>query len=189
MHGLTMEPVASNALSTTYVLKDGDSFIVADAAGDIEGGSDGFFHNDTRLLSRFHLSLGESRPALLSTSVSRDNVVFVAHLTNRPLPPLGGSPAAQGVIHLQRERFLRGDRLYERIACVNYGQDTVRLPLWLAYAADFRDMFEVRGSVRAARGELHAVEAGPRSVQFRYQGLDQKLTGVEPAKVIKELIA
>ncbi|MFC5578158.1 glycogen debranching N-terminal domain-containing protein [Lysobacter niabensis] len=170
-----MEPVANNQLSTTYVLKDGDSFIVADAAGDIEGGSDGFFHNDTRLLSRFHLSLAESRPALLSASVSRDNVMFVAHLTNRPLPPIGGSPAAQGVIHLQRERFLRADRLYERIACVNYGQEVVRLPLWLSFAADFRDMFEVRGSVRAARGELLAAEAGPRAVEFRYQGLDKAL--------------
>ncbi|GAB3367696.1 amylo-alpha-1,6-glucosidase [Lysobacter rhizosphaerae] len=166
-----MEPIASSALS--YVLKDGDCFIVANAAGDIEGGSDGFFHNDTRLLSRFSLRLGESQPALLSATVSRDNVMFVAHLTNRPLPPLGGSPAAQGVIHLQRERFLRGDRLYERIACVNYGQDVVRLPLRLWFAADFRDMFEVRGSVRAARGELCAVEPTPDAVLFRYQGLDQ----------------
>src|SRR5688572_31253256 len=157
---MTMEPIAASTLSTTYVLKDGDSFIVADAAGDIEGGSDGFFHNDTRLLSLFHLRLGDSQPALLSASVSRDNVMFVAHLTNRPLPPLGGSPAAQGVIHLQRERFLRGDRLYERIACVNYGQEVVKLPLCLSFAADFRDMFEVRGSVRVARGELLAAEAG-----------------------------
>jgi glycogen debranching enzyme len=169
-----MEPIASN-VSSTYVLKDGDCFIVANAAGDIEGGSDGFFHNDTRLLSRFSLRLGESQPALLSAAVSRDNVMFVAHLTNRPLPPLGGSPAAQGVIHLQRERFLRGDRLYERIACVNYGQDVVRLPLRLWFAADFRDMFEVRGSVRAARGELHAVEPTPDAVHFRYQGLDEAL--------------
>jgi hypothetical protein len=92
-YGLSMEPIASNTLSSTYVLKDGDCFIVANAAGDIEGGSDGFFHNDTRLLSRFSLRLGESQPALLSAAVSRDNVMFVAHLTNRPLPPLGGSPA------------------------------------------------------------------------------------------------
>jgi glycogen debranching enzyme len=168
-----MEPIASNTLSTTYVLKDGDSFIVADAAGDIEGGSDGFFHNDTRLLSRFCLRLGESQPALLSANVSRDNVMFVAHLTNRPLPPLGGSPAAQGVIHIQRERFLRNDRLYERILCVNYGQAPVRLPLRLTFAADFRDMFEVRGSVRPARGELLAPQAEASAVQFRYQGLDQ----------------
>lgn len=170
-----MEPIASNTLSTTYVLKDGDSFIVADAAGDVEGGSDGYFHNDTRLLSRFQLRLGDSQPALLSASVSRDNVMFVAHLTNRPLPPLGGTPAAQGMIHLQRERFLRNDRMYERIACVNYGQDVVRFPLRLSFAADFRDMFEVRGSVRAARGEQQPAELIGNAVQFRYQGLDQTL--------------
>jgi len=171
---MTMEPIAAT-LSSTYVLKDGDSFIVADAAGDIEGGSDGFFHNDTRLLSLFRLRLGDSQPALLSATVSRDNVMFVAHLTNRPLPPLGGSPAAQGVIHVQRERFLRADRLYERIACVNYGQHVVHLPLRLSFAADFRDMFEVRGSVRAARGASLGVESTPDTVSFRYQGLDQHL--------------
>ncbi|QNP40822.1 amylo-alpha-1,6-glucosidase [Lysobacter solisilvae (ex Woo and Kim 2020)] len=168
-----MEPIAGNTLATNYVLKDGDSFIVADAAGDIEGGSDGFFHNDTRLLSRFLLRLGDSQPALLSAAVSRDNVMFVAHLTNRPLPPLGGSPAAQGVIHLQRERFLRNDRLYERIACMNYGRDVVQLPLRLSFAADFRDMFEVRGSVRAARGELLAAESTRTTVVYRYRGLDE----------------
>lgn len=172
---MTVEPIAASTLSSTYVLKDGDSFIVADAAGDIEGGSDGFFHNDTRLLSLFRLRLGDSQPALLSATVSRDNVMFVAHLTNRPLPPLGGSPAAQGVIHLQRERFLRADRLYERIACANYGQHAVNLPLRLSFAADFRDMFEVRGSVRAARGELLAMESAPDTVSFRYHGLDQQL--------------
>lgn len=172
---MSMDPVAGNTLSTTYVLKDGDTFIVADAAGDIEGGSDGFFHNDTRLLSLFRLRLGDSQPALLSAAVTRDNVMFVAHLTNRPLPPLGGSPAAQGVIHVQRERFLRGDRLYERIACMNYGRHPMRLPLRLSFAADFRDMFEVRGSVRAVRGELFAMESAPNAVQFRYQGLDQAL--------------
>ncbi len=170
-----MEPIASNSHATYFVLKDADAFIVADAAGDIEGGSDGFFHNDTRLLSRYALRLGDSQPALLSAAVSRDNVLFVAHLTNRPLPPLGGPPAAQGVIHVQRERFLRHDRLYERISCTNYGRETVRLPLRLSFAADFRDMFEVRGSVRAARGELMAVESAPNLVRFRYQGLDQAM--------------
>ena len=36
-----------------FALKHGDTFIVADAFGDIVGDSDGLFHNDTRLLSRF----------------------------------------------------------------------------------------------------------------------------------------
>ena len=171
-----MDPsAATSATFTTYVLKDGDTFIVADAAGDIEGGSDGFFHNDTRLLSRFRLRIGDSQPTLLSSNVSADNVLFVAHLTNRPLPVLGDNAPDQGVIHLQRERFLRGERLFERIAIVNYGQRLVVLPLAIQFAADFRDMFEVRGSVRPRRGEQQPVDISPDTARFGYRGLDEAL--------------
>ena len=57
------EPRAS--LHTSYVLKDGDTFLVADALGDIEGGADGLFHNDTRMLSRFALSARRQPPPSL----------------------------------------------------------------------------------------------------------------------------
>ena len=40
-----------------FALKDGDTFVVADAFGDILGDGDGLFHDDTRLLSRFRLLL------------------------------------------------------------------------------------------------------------------------------------
>ena len=46
-----VQPAATAASFTTHVLKDGDSFLVANAYGDIEGESDGLFHDDTRLLS------------------------------------------------------------------------------------------------------------------------------------------
>ena len=41
-----------------FALKHGDTFLVADAYGDILGDGDGLFHDDTRLLSRFRLTLG-----------------------------------------------------------------------------------------------------------------------------------
>ena len=53
-----------------YVLKDGDSFVVADTYGDIAGSGDGFFLEDTRLLSCFYLLLGGERPTLLSSAVA-----------------------------------------------------------------------------------------------------------------------
>ena len=44
-------------------------------------------------------------------------MLFTANLTNQPLPPLGGpSRRPQGVIHIERTRFLWEDRLYERHA-------------------------------------------------------------------------
>ena len=170
-----MDPAASAALYSTNVLKDGDSFLVANGYGDIEEGSTGLFRDDTRLLSVFRLRLGETQPALLSAAVTEDNVFFLSHLTNRALAPLGETAAAShGLLHLLRARFLHEERMFERITVMNYGTHTFIAPLRIEVAADFRDMFEVRGQVRAARGRLLEQEAlmGPRGVIFRYQGLD-----------------
>src|SRR5690348_8794489 len=167
-----VQPAATAASFTTHVLKDGDSFLVANAYGDIEGDSDGLFHDDTRLLSKAGLSIARVRPEMLSATVTRDNVFFVAHLTNHPLPPLGVDPLPSGLLHMVRTRFLSGNRLYERLRFHNYGLGPMRVPLRFDYAADFRDMFEVRGCVRAARGELLPAAAGRDRLAFAYRGLD-----------------
>jgi glycogen debranching enzyme len=167
-----MDPAANAALFSNYVLKDGDSFMIANAHGDIEGSSDGLFHNDTRLLSDYRLQLGGALPALLSATVSNDNVLFIAHLTNRQLPLLGTEPTPHGLIHLCRTRLLCGERMYERIQCRNYGSQPMDVPLTLFVDADFRDMFEVRGSVRPSRGQLQPAVACRLGLRFSYRGLD-----------------
>jgi glycogen debranching enzyme len=156
-----------------YCLKEGDLFVVCDALGDIHGVGDGLFFDDTRYLSRLLLRLDGALPALLSTAVSRDNVVFTAHLTNRPLAPLGHASTPEGVVHIERKRLLFEGRLYERLLCANYGDAEAVLPLHFAFAADFRDMFEVRGQQRAARGRLDEPTVETASVCFRYHGLDE----------------
>src|SRR5438067_2402283 len=132
-----------------YVLKHGDTFIVNDARGDIAGIDDGLFRNDTRVLSFYKLSLGGAPPSSLGAAVSEDNTFFTANATNRPLPPLGGQPTPEGVIHLERKRFVWQDRLYERLLLVNYGELAADVPLVLGFDADFHDTFEVRGQRRA----------------------------------------
>jgi glycogen debranching enzyme len=158
-----------------FVLKEGDSFVVADGFGNILGEGDGLFRNDTRVLSRFCLTLAGQAPSLLSAAVSEDNVFFTSHMTNRPLPPLGGASTPEGVIHISRSRLLWGKHFLERLALVNYGQNAAVLPLRLDFAADFRDMFEVRGKTRPARGRLLAPEVTDRSVLLGYDGLDGEL--------------
>ena len=169
------KPAVTAASFTTHVLKDGDTFLVANAYGDIEGESDGLFHDDTRLLSVFRLRVGGLVPELLSSAVTRDNVFFVAHLTNRPLPVLGAPAAPPGLIHIARTRFLCTNRLFERICCRNYGRQAVQAPLRFEFGADFRDMFEVRGSVRAERGTLQPPEVGAEGIDFAYRGLDGRM--------------
>src|SRR5262245_52559861 len=144
-----MDPAASASFNTGYVLKDGDSFLIANRLGDVEGGADGQFHDDTRILSRYRMLLGGTCPVLLSSYVSRDNVFFVAHITNRQLPPLGDHVTGQGVVYVKRARFLHQDRLFERIALSNYGAAAAHVPLRFELGADFSDMFEVRGSHRS----------------------------------------
>ena len=55
-----------------FVLKQGDTFLVADVFGDVRGEADGLFHNDTRVLSRLRLLLGGGRPSLLAGAVSQE---------------------------------------------------------------------------------------------------------------------
>ena len=155
-----------------FALKQGDTFVVADACGDITGEGDGLFHEDTRLLSRFRLSVAGRPLELLGGAVSADNVVFTANLTNRPLPPIGGQSTRQGVIHVERSRLIWEDRLYERLRLRNYGVSEAHLPLRLEFAADFRDMFEVRGLARATRGRTRAAVVAEDSIELSYEGLD-----------------
>lgn len=171
---LPAQPAASQGRvgARLHALKDGDTFVVADAFGDIYGDGDGMFHNDTRILSELRLTLAGAAPSLLSAAISRDNVFFAAHLSNRPLPLLGGRSIPEGVIHIERARFLANERLYEHIEFMNYGDQETLVPLGLHFAADFRDMFEVRGQSRSTRGKLWPALVEGNRVIYRYEGLD-----------------
>lgn len=156
------------------VLKQGDTFLVSNGQGDVEGGADGMFCDDTRILSLLSLRLGDQVPWLLGSSVSNDNVFFTATLTNHPLPPLGGRSLPEGVIHIERKRLLWANRLYERIRLVNFSISEAAVPVSIRFAADFADIFEVRGQRRAARGNLAppAMVDG-QTIRLSYTGRDE----------------
>jgi len=161
-----------DGLETLMALKDCDTFLVADHWGDVKSGADGLFDQDTRLLSHFVLTVGRARPSRLSSGVTEDNVFFTCHSTNRPLPPMGGRSAPAGVLHLERRRFLWDKRLFERVRMVNHGIEDILLPLAFEFGADFADIFQVRGTPRLTRGEVHAPIMDGRRVSFGYTGLD-----------------
>ena len=155
-----------------FALKSADMFIVADSHGDIVGEGDGLFFRDTRVLSSLRVFVGGKSPSLLAAHLSRDNVLFTAHMANRPLPPLGGQSLPEGVIHIERQRLIHEGRLYERITLTNFAARGTVVPLEIAYGADFRDIFEVRGMTRAARGTLAAPQILDHAVVLSYEGLD-----------------
>ncbi|MGN6451483.1 MAG: amylo-alpha-1,6-glucosidase [Steroidobacteraceae bacterium] len=171
------EPGNDRALAR-FTLKDGNAFLLADALGDIEAPDSGLFWDDTRMLSRLELQVADSRPSLLGAAISQDNVLFTAHLTNRPLPAPGEHSIPRGVIHLERTRFLWSGQIYERLKITNFSSRDAQLPLAVRFGADFADIFEVQGQVRKRRGEALAPEIGVAAVRLAYRGLD-RLRAVE----------
>jgi len=61
---LANEPGERRGLLPRFTLKDANTFLLADALGDIQGSDDGLFSNDTRMLSRFELAVAGRPPSL-----------------------------------------------------------------------------------------------------------------------------
>jgi glycogen debranching enzyme len=159
-------------------MKHGNTFAVFDHNGDAlagPGNPEGIYHRDTRYLSHFQLTLDGHRPLLLSSTVRDDNAVLICDLTNPEIVAARDRPAlAQDLLHVRRMRFLWNSRSFERLALHNYDIRPRRVLLRLDYAADFADIFEVRGAVRAHRGSLHPPVVEPDAVTLAYTGRDDE---------------
>ncbi|WER45218.1 amylo-alpha-1,6-glucosidase [Cupriavidus sp. WKF15] len=169
---------ASRSLRQTQprTLKHGDTFSVFDQHGDAiagSGGSDGIYHCDTRHLSHFHLTINGWRPILLSSVLRDDNAAFSCDLTNPDLFDAQGQLAMpHDLIHVRRSRFLWDSTCYERLAVRNFDDVPRHIRLELAFAADFADLFEVRGARRTRRGRHHAPVLTGNDARLAYTGLD-----------------
>jgi glycogen debranching enzyme len=156
------------------VLKHGDTFSVFNHRGDMlpaEGGEQGLFHDGTRFLSRFDLLLGPGHPLLLSSTISDDNVVFTADLTNADVRSGDRIVLAHGEMHVLRSRLLYDGGCVERLRVSNFALHAIELPLTIRFDADFADIFEVRGTRRDRRGERLPDLHDPQCA-LRYVGLD-----------------
>ncbi len=165
-------------------IKCGDTFAVFDHGGDIlslMGGTDGLYHRDTRHLSRFDLTLGGTRPLLLSSTLGSDNVMLTSDLSNASSSDLGPAAPDHGVIHVQRSVFLGDGTCHVRLAIHNFAFTRHRIRLELRFEADFADLFEVRGMHRERRGERLPAVLAEAGVTLAYRGLDQVVRGTRLA--------
>ncbi len=159
----------------TRTLKHGDTFAVFDHRGDIggePGNSEGLYHLDTRILSQFQLLLEEARPLLLSSMTQDDNAVFSADLSNPDLLIDGVVALRREQLHLNRTKFVWDGNCHERLLVRNFSDGPLHIRLTFRFAADFADLFEVRGEHRAAHGQSFAELESGQAVLLRYMGLD-----------------
>ena len=166
---------ASPADERDLVLKQNDTFAVFDRFGDIRPiglAEQGLYHDGTRFLSTLSLRMGRQRPLLLSSAVRSDNAWITVDVTNADLYEAGVLRAPHGVLHLSRILLLCDGVLHQRFTLHNYGLSTVVMPLLLRFAADYADIFEVRGTKRERRGQPLAPVVSDARVMLGYLGLD-----------------
>ena len=161
---------------TLRTLKHDDLFGVFDKQGDCQGtrdAPDGIYYQDTRFLSGFSLKLGGMQPLLLGSVLLDDNGAMVVDLANADLHDAEGRVWLQrDAVHANRIKFLCDTGCFERIRVRSFGSVGRAIPLDLAFAADFADLFEVRGDRRPRRGTLDVAVLDARTVRFAYRGLD-----------------
>jgi glycogen debranching enzyme len=170
--------VASSSLTDEHieVLKHGDTFGLFDQYGDIQSlrtGSHGLYHEGTRFLSRFELTINEERPLLLSSTVKENNVLLNIDLMNPHMTADGQVKISRGSLHLSRTRFLWQGLCFERLRVHNYSFHPVPVRLCVSMDADFADLFEVRGTIRNRRGRRLESVMSKYGISLGYEGLDR----------------
>jgi len=171
--------VLASALTSrrgSRVLANGQGFAVFDVGGDILDSpleALGFFHRDTRYLSRFELRIHGSTPYFLNSYLSDDKAQLRVNLTN---PDLDGHSHAiklpRDLIQMERSWVLDDATLVHRLRVRNYAEVSLQIPLEFFLGADFADIFEVRGVERKRRGKSLLSEVNKGTVRFSYAGLD-----------------
>ncbi|BDG08269.1 amylo-alpha-1,6-glucosidase [Anaeromyxobacter paludicola] len=159
------------------VLKRGNLFLVANRLGDLSpfGVRDlGLFLTDTRHLSGWRLTVQGGPPLCLSTQVSTDYVAqvdfTVTSLHQGDL--LGAEPV--NYVHLRRDQLI-DEAFVDRFVLTNFLGRPIDYWIELAWAADFADVFEIRGARRLRRGTFEAPEVtAPGVVRLRYEGTDRR---------------
>jgi glycogen debranching enzyme len=148
----------SGLLEGSVTVVSAGAYCVSDDVGDFGGSAGrGLFYRDTRHLSEFRLRLGGVRPVPLASWTRGSEAEFAL--------AVGAGPEGVGVV---RRRFLGGG-MDEEILLSNESGVGMEVRVELECAADFRDVFEVRGYRRVARRGEISEEAGDARLRFAYR--------------------
>ena len=161
--------------SNPQVLKNDETFAIFDHFGDsqvLASGEQGIYHEDTRYLSFYELLVDGLRPLYLGSTVRDDSSLLIIDLMNPDLPREDGKRIEKGTVHIFRAKLVWDGSCYEHIRLVNHGLEPVALRVTIAFAADFDDLFEVRGMHREQRGARLPSRVADDSVTLSYEGRD-----------------
>ncbi|MCX4860445.1 glycogen debranching N-terminal domain-containing protein [Streptomyces canus] len=126
-------------LHDTVVTLRAPSFVISHADGQLDGGADGFYHGDSRALTRLTAAAeGITLMPLAGGITGADRADFRALLRGL------GEVTADSVVALRRSRTVSSGRLEETFEISNAGARNVRFRLCIDVATDLARMDRVR---------------------------------------------
>jgi len=163
------------------ILKDGELFVVSDERGDLRRTfpGAGVYARDTRFLSELWLLLNGEEPELFDSSAERTSVA-VFEFGNTVFRDEAGRDVLAHTIALRRCRSVRRGTLEEELVLENYNPFPVSVELALVFAADFYDIFEVRGFPRERpRGHILLPHHQGQHLRLAYRAPDDVVLETE----------
>lgn len=160
---------------SNLTLIDGKTFVSTVEAGDISppGAPDiGFFHDDTRFLSQLEVKVSGHRAVVLSSTNERSFASQI-ELTTGNITLRETVDLPENTIHIRREQLLSNNVFFDYLTFENFNLNPVEFTLEITYAADFMDVFQVRGSARHRSGQYYKPIVHPGELRFHYEGLDR----------------
>ncbi len=116
---------------------EGSTFCICDERGDIDGGAQGLFADDTRFLSLLRLTVNGAKPLLLS--FGKVEYFSAAFYLRNSLA--GGLP--QDSLSIMRQRFV-GEGMQDRIVLQNQSMEPLACEVALELGTDFADILAVK---------------------------------------------
>ncbi len=167
--------IAAEAREELLVIKDGEVFLCARPDGDIapaRASGEGLYAYDTRHLSELRFEVGGSHPVVLSSAAVEDHAVVDA--TNATLRQGPRLLLPQQSLSISRDLMVSSGRLYFAAAVRSFLAQPLTVSLSISLAADFADIFEVRGGPRrASRGQTLAPKRTDKGLVLAYIGEDR----------------
>jgi glycogen debranching enzyme len=158
-------------LEHDLVLKSGELYLVGNTPTDgSRERATGLYLRDTRHLCHFRVAVNGIDLETLS-AFEHDATHGVVVGTNPHFRSCDGEVIPAQTVLLE-EAIKLDDRMYVNIVLQNYYRQPVKLALDLEIAADFRDLFDIRGFPRSARGKFRRPRVEESQVTLGYTGLD-----------------
>jgi len=148
-------PTKVTVNSGQITINNGSTFLVTDSDGLIDDNlAQGFFVQDTRLISYYEISLNRYRLLrLASSNINHHSALY--QFTNPEFRTVRGI-LPQGHLMVTIRRDIVGG-MHEDIDITNHHQQLVEFQLMLAVRSDFADIFEVKAKQIVSRGNTETI--------------------------------